>query len=427
MIRYIFKALESRVCFYTVSLLFKLILDIAYVTFQSPVYGYTGFDLNFSIGNYVLSWCFTIAIIVVTPNILKKVSDYFLVTFSFSLILPLLSLYGLNYELSFFPVLVSLCSYLGLFAILKTKTSDSGMRFSYIKNGPKIFQLVCYTMIGYLVIWYVASGAINNFNLDPSKVYQFRKMNSQLTNLGVLTYLNIWVYKVFNLSLIAYALLKKKRILFIALLLVQVFFYGVSAHKAVLFTPLIIISIYFYFTHTKALATVPLAFLLVCSISLIMYHYGGNSLPASLIINRVFFIPNYLTFVYFDFFSSHAFSYWSDSFNFLLSPVYPEGIPPTIGSYLGTNEFANNGFISSGFSQAGIYGVIFYVILTALILKVIDQFSEDVGVLWFALCIVITPLRSLIISADLMTTLLTHGLLLSILMLFLLRKPRQKL
>lgn len=427
MIDRIFRTLELRTFFYIFSFLFRFVLDISYVTFQYPIYSYSGFHLNFSLQNYLISWLFTILVVFITPNLLNKASDYFLATFCFSLLIPLFSLYAFNDELSVFPVIITLCSYIWLVVTLNIRLQRKSLKLPFIKNGQKIFQIICLFMIGYLIVWYIVSGAISNFNLDPTKVYQFRKTNSNLTNIGVLTYLNTWVYKVFNLSLLAYALLKKKKTLFISLILVQIFFYGVSAHKAVLFTPLIIISIYFYFTRTKSLATIPLAFTLITATCLGIFHYNGDVVPAALSINRVFFIPNYLTFVYFEFFSANSFSYWSDSFNFLLQPIYPEGIPNTVGSYLGTDEFANNGFISSGYAQAGVLGVMFYVFLTTFILKLINQLSEDIGALWFALCIVITPLRSLVISADLMTTLLTHGLILSIFMLILLRRPNFKL
>lgn len=424
MLTKLLQSLETRYFFYIVAILFRIILDISYITFQHPVYAYTGFTLNISGKNYIVSWIFTLLTIMISPHLLNKVSDYFIVTFCFVTLLPIYTLYGLNSDFSYFTVLVNFSSFLWIVYSLRLKVFKKGFSIPFIKNGQKILQSLCSIMVVYLVLWYIVSGAVSNFNLDFSKVYEFRTLNSSLTNIGILTYLNGWVYKVFNLTLITYALYKRKKVLFIILLTVQLFFYGVSAHKAVLFTPLIIVSIYFYFTRTKSLATMPLALLLISFFCLYSYLYLANIIPGALIINRVLFIPNYLTFIYFDFFSNNSFSYWSDSFNILLAPVYPEGIPSTIGKYLGTDEFANNGYISSGYAQAGLYGIVFYNFLITLILKLIDQLAKDTGVLWLTLCIVITPLRTLIMSADLMTTLLTHGLFLSILMLILIRKPR---
>lgn len=340
----------------------------------------------------------------------------------------MLCLFGFNYELSIFPVTVNLSVYLMFYVFLKTRIFKHRVKYPYIKNGEKTFQIVCLTMIAYLIIWYISSGAISNFNLDLLKVYEFRDENSELTNVGLLSYLNSWVLKVFNLALIAYALLKKKTILFFLLILVQVFFYGISAHKSVLFTPLVIYSIYFYLSRTKSIASIPLGYTILITLCLAVYLYNGNGTLGSLFIRRIFFVPNYLTFVYFEYFSNNQFAYWTNNFTFIGNPVYPNGIPSTIGSYLGSDELrANNGFISSGFAQAGNFGVFVYALLAMFILKVIDQLSDDVGALWFALCIVITPLRTMLTSSDLLTVILTHGLFIAILLLFLLRKTRLKL
>lgn len=418
----IFTLLESRLFFYIVSFTYRILLDFSYVTFVNPLYEYAGFHINFSAVNYLLSWIATIMIVIFTPNMIKKVSDYFLVTFTFSVLIPMFCLFGFNYEYSFIPVIVNLSAYLWLYFSLKTRLLKGRITYPYIKNGHKTFLLISLSMVLYLIVWYILSGAVRNFNLNLSQVYEFREKNSELTNFGILAYLNIWVLKVFNLSLIAYALLKKNRSLLIYLLLVQVFFYGVSAHKSVLFYPLIIMSIYFYLSRTRSIATVPLSFAITIIICMSFYIYNDNVILSSLFIRRVFFIPNYLTFTYFDFFSNNSFAYWTNTFGFLGSPVYPDGIPSTIGAYLGSDEMnANNGFISSGYANAGVIGVFLYVLLITFILKLIDQFSMEIGALWFALCIVITPLRSIIISSDLLTVILTHGLLVAVILLFLLR------
>lgn len=424
----VLSVLESRSFFYIISIIYKILLDFSYIKFVNPIYGYAGFHLNFSSINYLLSWLCTVGLIIFTPNILRRVSDYFIVTFSFSVLVPMLCLYGLNYEFSFLPVIVSLCSYFWLYFALKTNVFNKKIAYPYIKNGAKAFQVISLLMISYLVVWYILSGAVRNFNLDLSKVYEFRAVNAEITNLGVLAYLNTWVFKVFNLALIAYTLLKNKYVLLVFLLLVQLFFFSVSAHKSVLFYPLIIISIYFYLSRTRSIATVPLVFSIVISICMIFYLYNDNTFLSSLIVRRVFFVPNHLTFVYFDFFSHNSFAYWTNSFSFLGPPIYPNGIPSTIGSYLGYDgQSANNGFISSGYANFGVAGVLVYVLLLTFILKLIDQFSAEVGATWFALCIVVTPLRALLISSDLLTVLLTHGLFIAIIMLFLLRQPRFKL
>lgn len=419
--------IESKIFFLIISIFYKFCLDWSYFKFVSPLFSYAGFELNFKIFNYISSYVLTVVLILFTPNLLKQVSDYVLVIFAFCILIPLFTLYGFNSNYSFYPILVNFLVYFVLYLGLKVRLTDKRVVYPYISNGEGIFKTFCLFMIFYLVAWYIVSGAVSNFNLDVSKVYEFRDENAELTNLGILSYFNSWVLKVFSLALIAYSLMKKKYFLFIFLLILQVFFYGVSAHKSVLFSPLLVFGIYFYLSKTRSLATVPLLFSSLIVLCMGLYTYNENATLASMLVRRIFFVPNYLTFIYFDYFSNNPFAYWTNTFSFIGPAVYPNGIPSTVGSYLGSDELrANNGFISSGFAQAGIIGVAIYTFLFLFILKVINQISREVGYLWFTLCIVITPLRTALISSDLLTVLLTHGLIFAIFLLILLRKSSVK-
>lgn len=421
------RMIENNAFFYIIILLYKLVLDFSYVNFVSPYFSYAGFNLNFNVKNYIFSFCVFLIFIIIIPKILNKISDYFLAIWSFNIIIPMICLYGLNYEFSFFAILVNILAYIVVFFSLKLRFFNKRVLYPYILNGEFIFRSICLFMIFYLVGWYFLSGAVSNFNLDLTKVYDFRDENAELTNVGVLAYFNSWVLKVFSLSLMAYFLLKKEYKFFLLILIIQIFFFGVSAHKSVLFAPFLIFGIYYYLSKTKTLSTIPLLFTLMIIFCLILYYLNDNVLVGSMLIRRLFFVPNYLNFIYFDFFKTNGFAYWTNTFSFLGTPIYPNGIPTTIGSYLGSDELrANTGFISSGYAQAGLYGVSLYIILLILILKFIDQISQEIGCLWFALCIVITPLRSILISSDIFTVMLTHGLLIAIFLLFILRNLRSK-
>lgn len=427
MFKKLIKLLEARFFFYVISIIYRVVLDFSYVIYVSPTFSYDGFYYNFNYVDYIFSWLLTILLMFTTPRLLNNISDYFLSTFAFSIIIPILCMFGLNQELSIYPVIVNLMVYFSIYFGLKISFTGMKIKYPYVKNGESIFKKLCIIMIVYLIAWYIVSGSINNFNLDLLKVYEFRDLNAELTNLGVLAYINTWVLNVFNLALISYMLLKKKYMYFFLLCLVQVFFFGISAHKSVLFTPLVVLSIYLYLSRTKSLATLPLAFSSLILICMALYIFNDDIVSASIFVRRVFFVPSQLTFVYFDFFSNNSYAYWTDSFSILGNPVYPNGVSLSIGNYLGGEDLsANNGFVSSGYAQAGVWGIVVYSFLILLILKTINQLSKDIKFLWFTLCIVITPFRALLISSDLLTVLLTHGLIIAILLLFLLRKPRNQ-
>lgn len=80
------------------------------------------------------------------------------------------------------------------------------------------------------------SGAYKYFNLDFTKVYQFRELSNKLASVGIMAYINGWVYKVFVVYLMAYALLKKNFAFFMILFFIEVFFYSISGQKVFFYT-----------------------------------------------------------------------------------------------------------------------------------------------------------------------------------------------
>ena len=87
---------------------------------------------------------------------------------------------------------------------------------------------------------------------------------------------------------------------------------------------------------------------------------------------------------------------------------------------------ANNGYISSGYAHAGFIGVLIYSLILGVYLKWLNVFSKNVPHIWLTIALMVTPFRSLILSSDLPTTFLTHGLIIATIMITLLRKQAQQ-
>ena len=71
--------------------------------------------------------------------------------------------------------------------------------------------------------------------------------------------------------------------------------------------------------------------------------------------------------------------------------------------------------------HAGILGVIFFSLIFVIILKIIDSLNYNSKYIWISVAIMTMPIRSLIISVDLSTAILTHGILISLILLALYR------
>jgi hypothetical protein len=420
------KFISSRLIFVLACIFFRANLDFCYALFVSPVFEYSGFFYEFSGFSYFLSWIVYLAPLLVTPHLLNKVSDYFLASFLLTIIAPLSSMVGLG-GLVFFPLLVTVFVFL-FFRIFQYEASFSRVmpvpRFVKISEGRFISLTLALVSVFILIVWYFYSGAFRYFNLNLLKVYEFREASAELASVGFFTYFNGWVYSVFSVFLMCYFLFRRRFLFFFLFFCVQVFFFGVSAHKTILFSPILILTIWFYFRRTRALAVMPLGFSFIIFSCLVLYLAFDHVIAGSMFIRRVFFVPARLSFDYFSFFSMNEFVWWSNSVleGFINYP-YELTVSKEVGKYNGSGSSANNGFISSGYGHAGILGVAIYSFIFSYFLKILDSVvhNSDLPV-WLPLCMTIVPLRAALISSDLFTTMLTHGLALSLLMVLLFRR-----
>lgn len=418
-------AVHSRVIhtflFYMFLIIFRLVLDYSYFNFVHPVFSYEGYSLNFNWFNYAASWFFYIASFFLVRDRILVPSDYFFISAVLAIVAPLTSYFGLN-DFSYFPVLLTLVSFFTIWFLLKTSLVKP-LNFKIYDKGGKLAFNLSVVSVFILIFWYVLSGAAFYFNLDFSKVYEYRAVSSKLASVGPMAYFNGWVYNVFIVYAMAYTLLHKKYYLTAMFVIIQIFFYGVSAHKTVFFTPFLVLSIWWYFRRFRSVMFMVVSFGFLVTVSVFLYFYNNNIMFGSMFNRRVFFVPAKLTFDYFSFFEKNPKVFWSNSvLSWLFDYPYPDRVTKMIGYDNDSDASANNGYISSGFSHAGILGVIIYSYMIAFLLKNIDYFAKFNIPLWFILCLIVTPMRSFLISSDLLTGLLTHGFLIAFILLLISRK-----
>lgn len=410
--------------FYIFLLVFRLALDYAYIVFVHPIFSYEGYTFDFNYQNYFVSWFLYVTSFIFVKDSIRVPSDYFFITAVLAVFAPLTSFFGLN-DIPYRPILYTFLSFLLIWLLLK---SDF-VKPIYFKISPKANKFafnVSVISIFVLIFWYVISGAVNYFNLDFSKVYEYRSLSSKVATVGPMAYFNVWVYNVFIVYAMAYTLLHKKYYLTLLFVIIQIFFYGVSAHKTVFFTPFLIVSIWFYFKRFRSVMFMVVTFTFLILSSVFLYFYNNNLLVGSMFIRRVFFVPAKLTYDYFYFFDVNPKVLWSNSIlSWIFDYPYPDRVTKMIGYENDSEASANNGYISSGFSHAGLFGVLIYSYIIAFFLKNIDFFIKFNVPLWFILCLIVTPMRSFLISSDLLTGLLTHGFLLAFLLLLLSRNSNK--
>lgn len=410
-------ALDTDRWFLYSAIFFRIVLDIGYIEIVSPTFSSIGFMLDINVGKYFESWVLYITLIIAFPRRLNKASDYLMAYMLFSFLTPLLVFYGLSNATREY-----------LYSVLLAVTFITVFRTGRPLNLPAIkgSRFLAHLIIGIGVVfvtgWMIYSGGLSFFNLDFSKVYDLRRDVGNLINEGLMAYLNVWAYNVFGPVLLTLALWKKNYVLAAIVIGLHVVWFGISSHKGVLFYPFVIIFIWFWFGKFRGLAIIPLGMAGVVVFSSLAFIVFDETWLSSLFLYRVFFVPPFLTFTYFEFFSINPFVYWSESIlsKFIDYP-YDLGTAELIGRHLENGYFANNSFLSTGYMHAGHPGMIFYGVLAGLLFRLIDSVSTKRIPTWVAVSIVIIPTNSLITSTDLPTALLSHGIGISVFILFLLR------
>lgn len=408
----------SRITFILSIIILHVSLDLSYYFVIAPHYAYMGFTLNPDILKLVESIFFTVLIAAILPWRIKKPSD-FLINFLFMFpVLPTLSLYWLRSDNRVYTYML-VVSFIIINIIIKIAPI---VKLSRLKAGKQIGLAVSFIGVVIVLAFLLYRGGLRFFNLNLLNVYSFRREVGAVINVGLFSYINTWAYKVLNPTLISWSLYQRRYDLFALFTGLQVIFFGISSHKSVLFYPLVIVAVFILLRRFKKVHIFPLALSGAIAVTALIAIIFKQILPASLLIRRVLFVPAHLNYAYYGFFSKEGFVYMSNS---VLSSFidYPFAYPPPqmISLYLQghTNTWMNNGFLATSYMHFGFWGMIIFSFIVGFLLDIVDSLSKDRLPLWFSISLVVVPFFSLFTSADLTTALLTHGLGLSLVILWL--------
>ncbi|HCA41342.1 MAG TPA: hypothetical protein DEP01_07605 [Aminobacterium sp.] len=293
-----------------------------------------------------------------------------------------------------------------------------------LHKGYKIALCISAFFVVLVTIHIIAKEGLHFFNLNLSKVYEFRRASAQTVAQGFFAYLNNWVFKVFNMFLLTWALYKNKKIFIIISLLLQVFFFAISAHKSVLFSPILILLIRYISSKKQLPVLFPFFYLTGIGCSLNIFLLFNNIWPLSLIVRRALFVPAFLNFKYYLFFQNNPLIYFSNSvfIKRLIHYPYDIPVPLLISEFIGHNpeSWANTGFLGAGYAQLSYLGIIVYSVLIGFILRIVNN-STKTYPFWVGSSLIAIPIFSVFTSSDLTTGLLTHGLALGIFLLWLIK------
>ena len=423
----------ARVAMTTVAMLsLKAVLDFTYVNYVHRYFGGAltagAFPLNEVnllrvLESYVLACVLAIWL---TFSLYRRwrPSGIALVLYFYVVILPLLSLYGLADAPASFVYAAA-----GSFAVLiavtgvlpRAKVPRPGRDLVYL--GITAIVVIC----AYVYGWLVLTGGLGRLSFDLLSVYEVR--TEYVQRLGpFMGYLIPWQANVVNIVIICIALWRRNRWLLGVAAVAQLLLFGMTGHKSFLLAPVLTGGVYFIWARRNALLYIAGGAAVLVVASYILFLVTGNHLAPSLLIRRLFVVPAANHLLYFEFFSQpeHPFVMLSNS---ILAPFvhYPYDMPVTrviSWAYWARDFGPNVGYLGDAFAHFGFMGMFLFSLILGLFLRIVDSVGARLPANLVA-AVVATPAMALTNSA-LFTSLLTHGLIPAVVMVWLLRAVAER-
>lgn len=209
----------------------------------------------------------------------------------------------------------------------------------------------------------------------------------------------------------------------------QIFIFSITGQKSVALSSIFILGIIFCIQKNGRDFVLRFIYSLTCLIVISMGadHFFHSSEYTSLFVRRMLITPGLLLNYYFDFFSNNPKIYLSHSIfvNFIDYPY--DRLPPfLIGKeFFGREDLAANANIwADSYANFGYFGIFFFTLLLSGILYLYDCISEKRNFI-VSVTLIAMPAWSLV-DTSLMTSILTHGILLALLINYFFKTTREE-
>jgi len=395
----------------------------------APQYGYAGFVDELNLDKFIIAIVLVIAIAALMKDGNRPSGLFLNIAFALVVVPSLVIFAGMDLPFQFPAITVS-----GLLIMMVSAKLIRAKTFKMPALSENFLLLILLVVVSLGVGGVVALGGLRYWNLDISKVYEFR-LDASRNLPSIFDYILPTIGKViipFGMILALNA--RRWLVMFIFASMSSVLF-GLTANKGPIFYP-VLVCFFFFAARSPNIArifVVSLCTLLLISALdlLIVWHYDTewSGWFTSLLIRRALFVPSLLNWEYIDYFSSADKYFWANSkvsFGLVSSP-HQLSIAKLIGQeyFGGAETSANTGWIGSGYANAGLVGVALYSVLAGALLALLDAYSNKVGVR-IVIAGFIVPFIALATSTDLTTVFLTHGMVVGLLILALLGDRRAR-
>lgn len=420
----------SGIKLFAASVTYSLALVFAYVRFAYEDYSYLGFQLNDSASMFhavilaIVSslFCFLLPKAVNKPSHLLGILTYLLVYIPtvnvgyFSISHPSYSHAELVLMYSACMLILLCVPRLGSQTALRT----FGLNAKLFWGGSLFITLICTGV----VMAYYRTDFSSLFSLqDISALYdirfEYRETGRQVP--ALVQYMFAWLVKFFWPLVLVIGLDRNSKPLIFFSFFGFLSLLATSGHKSIILEYFLVLGFWFIWRKGVGASTgAIIKFALCISVSAILLEYVGISVLLEVIIRRSMLIPGLLSSFYQDFFTvNHKAALGYSVLSGLVDYPYATTPPFVIGEYyFGRSEMsANANFIAAGFAEFGVIGSIGVALIAATVYRVLDLLARSKKSFRISTALAVAPSWALV-DTSLFTVLLTHGLLLLIVTLY---------
>ena len=393
------------------------ILFASYVLVISPRYAYAGLTTDINVLRIPEALCLLGVFSFFVRREMRTLADFFLWVLVFVILVPMCVLFVCRPESrGYFYATFASCALVAVFA-----RTPLHVRTCAAQTTQKLVALSLVAMVLCLCLL-VAQGGWALFNLDLTRVYEFRDDFTRATGAGLKYFAYTWTFSVLCVFAMAWSLYNRHIPLFLFSVIACVLFLGFSSHKQYALYPFA--AVWLCLPRKKGFLYHEFLIMLamLCAAAAVEHLFLRSDHLFDIVVRRQFFVPAVLNFEYYKVFKEIGFVLLSSTG---LNPFvdYPFSHPaPRMVNFLVFGlpyGGANTGFIGTSYMHLGYFGMLVFGIVVGLILAAANALSAHGRPEPIKLAIVLVPLTKLIISSDLTTTLFSHGLAFSFVLLWL--------
>lgn len=402
-------------------LLYRICLDIVYVFLLSPKYAYSGFICEpkplILVASYAI--VFVLAPFAVELQNRELPSAKIVAIMHYLYFIPLTSYCALcDPKVSLLPIGTL---YWMLLLLWEFKLPVLSLKPLAAKHSRLLFTLL--SIFSAAVVLYV-SGRYTGFRLtlDFINVYDIRAEAAAYSMPQLLSYLLSWQTILLSTEIL-YWLSERRYLPALGLVLVYLFYFSIGAHKSVFFFLLLVLAAFFFYRKWMLRWCAPL-FMGVGILAFLENFLRDSVWICSLFIRRMMYIPVQLADHYQKFFSENPILYFRDGFlrHLGYENPYSLSIVRLLGEYEGNpSTYANNGLLGDLFANLPVTaGLLLMPLLLVLCFRLLDLTAgRNEERLYIPFCLFFA---NTFINSAWSTTLLSHGFLLSCLLLYIFPK-----